>query len=272
MKAIITGTTGYLGGCVADYFVAKGIEVDPFTRQSGFVLGSSLVALSDRLAGADVLVHCSYDFRLTTWPDIFEINVTGSIALFEAAQQAGVRQLIFISSISAYDGCHSLYGRAKLEIERAVRRLGGVVIRPGLIFGDRPGGMVGRLKHVVSRLPVVPVVGGNRLQYLVHEQDLCQLIEALAVSTSRGILPMIAASERPQTFRNILDRLAKMQDRNVLFIPFPWQLLWVILRAVELFRMPMNFKSDSLIGLVKPDPRPDFSGTRAWPIQFREFE
>jgi hypothetical protein len=58
---------------------------------------------------------------------------------------AGVRRLVFISTISAFDGCRSFYGKGKLEVERITHSLGGWVIRPGLLYGEKPGGMLGRL-------------------------------------------------------------------------------------------------------------------------------
>ncbi len=70
--------------------------------------------------GADALIHCAWDMRATGWDEIHKTNVLGSIRLFEAAANEGVGKLTFISSISAFEGCQSMYGQAKLEVEEAV--------------------------------------------------------------------------------------------------------------------------------------------------------
>ena len=92
----------------------------------------------------EALVHCSYDFQLHRWSDIHEQNVQGSIRLMRQAHEQGVTRIVFISTMSAFALCKSLYGRAKFEIEREAAALGAIVVRPGLIHGERPGGMVVR--------------------------------------------------------------------------------------------------------------------------------
>ena len=76
------------------------------------------------------LVHCAYDFKPLRWDEIRAVNVEGARKLFPAARAAGVEKIICISSISAYDGCRSLYGKAKLEIEKIALDNGALVIRP----------------------------------------------------------------------------------------------------------------------------------------------
>jgi nucleoside-diphosphate-sugar epimerase len=81
----------------------------------------------------DALVHCAYDFRPKRWPEIHRVNVDGSIALLRAARESGVKRAVFISSLSSFPACRSLYGQAKLEIEAAALELGCAVVRPGLV-------------------------------------------------------------------------------------------------------------------------------------------
>ena len=76
-------------------------------------------------------MHCAYDFSLLRREDINHVNVAGSERLFAAAHEAGIGTLVYTSSISAFEGCRSLYGKAKLEIERRAGAYGALVIRPG---------------------------------------------------------------------------------------------------------------------------------------------
>ncbi len=119
----ITGSNGYVGGCVKNYFASRAWEIleltrspKPSSRGIPFQLGAEISAAA--LAGVEVLVHCAYDFTPLTLTEIRAVNVAGTEKLFQAARAAGVKKIICISTISAFDGCKSLYGKAKLEIEK----------------------------------------------------------------------------------------------------------------------------------------------------------
>ena len=86
----ITGSNGYVGSCVKNYFAARGWEVLELTRQPKpnslavkFQLGAEISPES--LAGVDALVHCAYDFLPLRWHEICAVNVEGSRKIFQAA-------------------------------------------------------------------------------------------------------------------------------------------------------------------------------------------
>jgi hypothetical protein len=191
----------------------------------------------------------------------------------KAAKAENVRKIIFISTVSAFEGCKSLYGKAKLEIEREALRLGAVVIRPGLIYGDQPGAMMGALAKAVKRSSIVPIIGnGKQLLYLVHEDDLISLILKLCTEEeSVNGSPIVAASSEGRTFREILLALASRQQKRIRFLPVPWRLCWAALKAVEVFGLRPGFRSDSIVSLVNTDP--DLQNlTTQTRFKFRKFD
>ena len=115
------------------------------------------------LDGIDTLVHCAWDMSVTRRADIWRINVGGTAALLRLAERTGVRRVIFLSSMSAYQGTNQLYGRAKLECENMAVSLGQGVARLGLVYGPGSGGMAGALRRM-TRLPVTPLVAGKSHQ------------------------------------------------------------------------------------------------------------
>ena len=175
-RCAITGASGYLGGLVARKLRADGWDVVELGRNTGhsattFALGEPVSQTA--LSGCAALVHCAYDFRQTAWQDIVRVNVEGSARLLEAARTAGVGRIVVISTISAFDGCRSMYGRAKLLIEDAAKRVDAAIIRPGLVYGPSPGAMFGKLVAQVRASSVLPMPGdGKQLMYTVHEDDL----------------------------------------------------------------------------------------------------
>jgi nucleoside-diphosphate-sugar epimerase len=221
------------------------------------------------------VIHCAYDFRPVGWKEIYRVNVEGSTRLFRAAKDAGVDRIIFISSISAFDGCSSLYGKAKLEIENVAASMGASIIRSGLVYGSRPsGGMFGALQRSVAKSKVIPLIGsGKYIQYLVHEEDLCGLIlRLLRDEENLPLGPVVAASPYGWRIRDLVQVMATAQHTRVRLVPLPWQAIWLGLKVSELLGMGLPFRSDSVISLVRQNPNPDFSLSDQLGYRFRGFD
>jgi nucleoside-diphosphate-sugar epimerase len=133
------------------------------------------------------------------------------------------------------NGCQSLYGKAKLEIEKLALDCGALVIRPGLVYGSVPGGMFGKLVGQVRKSSLIPMIGnGLQIQFLVHNEDLSAFIERCA-SGEIAITPRIltAANEQPWPFKQLLLEIARALDKKPKFIPLPWRLVWTGLKTTE---------------------------------------
>ncbi len=277
----VTGANGYLGSALCQFLKQRNCKVISLQRSYNYKdLEEKPVFFSlkdfqnpEVFNKAEALVHCAYDPIPVSWKDISEINVQGSIRLFQAAQAGGIKQIIYISSISAFDNCDSLYGKAKLAIEKEVARLGGIIIRPGLIFGGQLGGFLASLKSIATHLPLIPLIGrGNQILYFSHIEDLCGLIYKLS-STPNAIisLPITAASQKGKTFKEILITLAYQENKTPLLIPVPWKIIWMSLKILEGARIRIGFRSDSVISLVNQNPHPDFNVLKEINSSFRNF-
>ncbi len=285
-RCAVTGATGYLGSLISEYFATRGWTVFEFTRRPSPNSAASRVHVPFQLdspidsgvfldTGIRVLIHCAYDFRPIKWEDIRRINVEGSARLLRAAKKCGVDRIIFISSISAFYGCSSLYGKAKLEVEKVSADLGAFIIRPGLVYGaGLSGGMFGSLQRSVAKSAIVPLVGsGRHMQYLVHEQDFCELLLRISCEDMNPPpSPIIAASSSGWQIRDLLQALAAAQHQHVKFLPVPWQMIWLALKISELLGIAMPFRSDSVISLVRQDPKPDFLLAAQMGYKFRDFD
>ena len=275
----ITGSNGYVGGCVKNHFAAHGWEILELTRQPKpggravkFQLGGDVASAA--LAGVDALVHCAYDFKPLREEEIRAVNVEGSRKILAAARTAGIPKIIFISSISAFDGCRSLYGKAKLEIEKIALAQGALVIRPGLVYGDDAGGMFGKLAGQVRQSTLIPLIGdGAQIQFLVHQADLCAFTENCAAGRIRPIPKILtAANPQPWPFKNLLREIARRQDKKIRFVRLPWRAVWLGLKAAEVCGLKLNFRSDSLVSLMHQNPAPDFSANAQAGLICRPFQ
>jgi nucleoside-diphosphate-sugar epimerase len=280
MKKIcaITGGNGYVGGCMKNFFAGRGWEIfdlarrpKPGPRSFQFQLGDDLSP--DLLSGVSALVHCAYDFELLHWDEIAAINIEGSRKILQAARAANVPKIIYISSISAFDGCRSLYGKAKLEIEKIALANGGLAVRSGLVYGGPTGGMFGKLSEKIKNSAVIPLVGGSKVQYLVDQEDLCGYIEKFASGTievpSRALT---AAHEKPWPFKQLVLEIAGAQGKKPTLIPLPWQLVWLALKTAEACGLRLNFRSDNLVSFIYQNHAPDFSANARFGLACRPFD
>lgn len=255
--AAVTGATGYLGGRFCDALAAEGYEVRRLVRRPNLAAGERAFDLTAGLGtgaldGVDLLIHCAYDFTARSRPAIWRSNVAGSRVLLEAAQQAGVRRTIAVSSMSAYAGTRQLYGRAKLATELDALSRGMTVVRPGLVYGPSWGGTAGALRKLAT-LPVVPLVGATTHQFTVHEDDLSKAIVALGSAPFASKVPLGLANPNPVNFRELLDGLSRgATGHHARFVRIPWQALSAAMRVAELARVPLPLRADSLLGLMRP--------------------
>jgi dihydroflavonol-4-reductase len=116
MKALVTGATGFVGGAVVRSLVKIGIDVRVLARAGADLQNIQNLAvervegdlrdpasLRQSLAGCRQLYHVAAHYAL--WakdPSIFyDINVTGTKNLLEAARDVGVERIVYCSTIGA---------------------------------------------------------------------------------------------------------------------------------------------------------------------------
>lgn len=272
----ITGASGYIARHCAAQLRLDGWQVVKMGRDSArndipFVLGSA--PHMEQLRGIDALLHCAYDYSTRSWEEEQTRNVDGSVSLLETASAAGIKKIVFLSSVSAFHGCRSFYGRGKLIVEEAVRRLGGVSLRPGLVYGEPGRGMFGALERL-AQLPLLPIFdGGHQPMVLVHVQDLAR---AIGVILGQGPeffpAPITVAHPQPVEFIDILRCIAAGRGRQLRTFSIPGSLGLFLLSTAERLGVHGKFRSDSLRGLLYPNPRPDFGETERLGITFRSFD
>jgi nucleoside-diphosphate-sugar epimerase len=239
--AVVTGASGYLGSRICTTLDSKGWQVVSLvrypSRSDGRACAYDLATpvspeVREVLHSADVLVHAAYDLSLTRPVDIWRVNVDGTHRLLEVAADARIRRILVLSSMSAYEG---------------------TIVRPGLVYGERPGGMAAALRKL-TRLPIVPVISGGARQYTVREDDLMMVIAALAAVETLRTKTISVAYPIPVLLPDLMRAFAAQEGRWCRFLPVPWQLVYALLRTAELLRLRLPFRADSLLGLVRTAP------------------
>jgi len=268
----VTGATGYVGSRIALALAAE-FDVVPMGRSvEGEGIHWQMDAAQDVIAelrsrNVKALVHSAWDFTHPQATPNWQSNVEGSRKLIAAAQTAGVQHIVFISTISAFEGARSQYGKSKLAVEQMVLAAGGTVIRPGLVWGERPGGMFGSLRRQVSKGGIVPTIGDGRYpQYLVHEDDLAAIV-LRAVKGEFANRVLTVANPKPWLLRDLILRMAAEEGKTVKFVVVPWRVIYAALKTAETLGLKPGFRSDSVISLVCQNSAPEFAAD----LPMREF-
>jgi UDP-glucose 4-epimerase len=249
MRIVVVGATGNVGTSVLESLrdeprvqeivaVARRAPQRQFPRttfQPADIVSSDLAAI---FRGADAVVHLAWLIQPGRTESITHgVNVTGSSRVFEAAVQAGVRTLVYASSVGAYspgpkdrlvdeswatDGIpSSFYARHKAAVERILDRLEReqptlrvVRMRPALIFKAQAATEIRRLfagpllPRALLRpglIPIVPDVPRLRFQ-AVHSLDVGDAYRRALLSDVRGAFnlaadPTIGPGELGQVLR-----------------------------------------------------------------------
>jgi len=254
-KCIITGTTGYIGKNLLSLFKKNNWKILEFKRSGNNQLSNEFkYSLGNTpepsiFKNYDYLIHCSYDFNLTTWEEIKKTNIEGTLKLIEAAIRGGIKKIIFISSIAAHSNSKSLYGRAKFSIEQALKIYPQVtIIRPGMVFGKTHKGTFNSLENWVVKLPVIPLISHAGPLFACHIEDLSKFILNTITSDGEGFF--YAGHHTPMEFRDVLINIKKKNKIKKLIIHIPWWLPWAVLRVFELFHIPIPFRSDAILVII----------------------
>jgi dihydroflavonol-4-reductase len=115
MKALVTGATGFVGAAVARALIREGWEVRALARKGSDrrnvqhlplqVIEGDLAdrtSLARALAECQALFHVAADYRLGAFDprQLYQTNVEGTRNILEASRQAGVRRVVYTSSVA----------------------------------------------------------------------------------------------------------------------------------------------------------------------------
>ena len=257
MKALVTGSGGFIGGHLVRHLLERGYTVSCLVRPASeprALAGLAVTRISgsyfdlDSLRRAvkdmDYIFHAGAVLSAPDWPGYFRTNVEGTTNILEACAQAnpGLRTLVVVSSISAVgpaldkkplregDDCRplSLYGKSKYLAEQAAAaffaRLPIVIVRPPNVLGAGQRELLAVMNLLRRR--IVPLIGrGEKQTSICFVQDLVRALVLVAENESvRGRTYFVAAKEF-YSWREILNRLLLEMDlKFVLKIPHPLML------------------------------------------------
>jgi nucleoside-diphosphate-sugar epimerase len=250
MLLALTGATGFIGQYLLRQLPQRGYRVRVLLRRpTAVALPATSAVIGDlaqprnmaaALEGVDAVIHSAgLAHRMSGLPedDYRVLNTEATIMLARAAQRAGVKRFIFLSSIRAQCGSSSdavltealppapadAYGRSKLAAERGLAELDldWAALRLALVYGPGVKANMARLMRL-ARSPLPLPLGGLRgRRSLLALENLAAAIETVLHADAPLRRVLIAADPQALTVGEMIAAMRQGLGRrpNVLWLP-----------------------------------------------------
>jgi NADH dehydrogenase len=260
MKVLVTGGTGVVGRAAVTALVADGHSVRLLCRNAqrdatqwagGVEPWPGDVAQGTGLEGSatdcDVVLHVVGVVAATEHATLEEVNVEGTRRMLREASSAGNPKFVYISSLGSERGT-SDYHRSKRAAEALVREYEGpwVIVRPGNVYG--PGDdEISLLLRMVRTLPVIPVIGGGDTVFQpVYAGDLGRALVQVVERDDLSHRSLDIAGTENTSQNDLLDRFARITDRQPVRVGIPEFLTSIGIRMAESTGVPVPFHESQL--------------------------
>ncbi len=265
-KVLVTGASGFVGQVLCRSLLDAGIkviaavrshrpEIELSGKQFSQIVTGDITGETDwsaALAGVDAVFHLAarvHVMRETAHDALAEfrqVNVAGTAHLARSASIAGVKRLVYVSSIGVNgvltsSGAsfseadmprpHNAYAQSKWEAEQVLQRishetgLGVVIVRPPLVYGARAPGNFAQLVKVLRAGIPLPLASVNNRRSLVYVGNLVDaLIVCAAHPAAIGQTYLVSDGEDIST-SELLRQLGAAMGRPARLLPCPAVLL-----------------------------------------------
>ncbi len=206
MKAVVTGSNGFIGSTLVERLLREGVKVTCLVRKTSqlhwlkdlpvrLIYGelSDADSITPAVEKADIIYHLAGVTKAKDSEGYFVGNYQATLNLLSASLRHGPEQqkIVFVSSQAAggpsFDGkpltedCEarpvSVYGQSKLMAEEAVRDFNRyrptTVIRPPSVYGPRDKDIYVFFQQVSKGLLPLPGSGAQKVS-MIHVDDLVE--------------------------------------------------------------------------------------------------
>jgi NADH dehydrogenase len=275
-SVFLTGANGFLGRRLLPLLAACAerkifclVHKKPTESQQQnveFISGDLLSgnAFAHALDGCDAVVHLAAATGKHSPEDYFRINRDGSKSLMAAAQQAGVRRFVHVSTIAVKfsDKSHYPYAQSKEQAEMAVKQssLHWTIVRPTMIFGKDAPVLAGLSR--LAALPLVPIFGNGLTPVQpIHADDVAASLIAMLEDESLIGRTVEIGGPEVVSIENLLLRIRSSVGRgSAPVVHLPARLIAACLGWVEPWLRPLlpltagQLASFTNPGTISPDP------------------
>ncbi len=259
----LTGATGFIGRHLLRDLPKRGYRIRVLLRRpvelppeaDGAVVGDLARPsnMTEALRDVDAIVHSAgLAHAMTGLPedDYRTVNVQATVDLAKAAERAGVKRFVFLSSVRAQTGptteavlteamaAHptDAYGRSKLDAELGLAdllrdsSLDWAALRPVLVYGNGVKGNMAALLKLAQSSWLLPFGGLHAKRSLLHLDNLTAGIDTLLNAEGPLRRPFLIADREPLSVSEMIAAIRAGLGREPGLLPVPEMLLNVASR------------------------------------------
>jgi uncharacterized protein YbjT (DUF2867 family) len=228
MRVAVTGASGFIGSAVAERLRGSGHDVTAITRRPERYTGAGTPVAADigeadslrrALAGHDAAYYLVHSLADT---DFAERDRVGAQAFADAANDAGLSQVVYLGGLGDDDDDLSPHLRSRREVESILLRTApSTALRAGIVIGD--GGISWEiLRQLVERLPVMvtPRWVETRTQPIALDDALFDLTGVLGRAEAIGETYEIGGPEA-LTYRRMMQVVCDLMGHRRVIVPVP---------------------------------------------------
>jgi nucleoside-diphosphate-sugar epimerase len=175
------------------------------------------------------------------------VNVDGTGNLAECAVRAGVKRLVFLSSIkvngeentTAYsEQCppspEDAYGVSKMEAERVIKEVADgsvmetVILRPPLVYGPGVKANFLALMRLVSQKIPLPLSGVKNQRSFIYLGNLVDCIQCCMAHPSAAGQTYLVSDDHDLSTPKLIRLLASAMNKSAFLFPFPVGILIIL--------------------------------------------
>jgi len=285
-KILITGSTGFVGQKLCKKLISANYSIREAVRSNSekqlgikeiFNVGEidKSTNWSASLQDIDCVIHCAArahvmnENKLDTLATYRKVNVDGTRNLAEQCAKAGVKRLIFLSSIKvngektkvSFSFRHDdnpkpedAYGISKWEAELALQKVSKkygieiVIIRAPLVYGPNVKGNFLKLINIAARRIPLPISRVNNVRSFVGVENLIDLISCCIKHPAAAGKIFLVSDNKDMSTPELLKKIGKAMGKCQYFIPLPVSILQflgaIIGKSSEIERLVSNLQVD----------------------------
>lgn len=260
---LLTGANGFVGQHLGAYLAKQGHQVIATLRRDDVIFDYTPAHVAKinvidadtdwttALEGVEVVIHLAARVHVmrekATDPllEFRQMNVEGTVRLAQQAVEAGVRRIVFISSIKVNGEVTTTrpfteqddaipedpYAYSKWEAEQhlmdvaAKTGLEVSIIRPPLVYGPGVRGNFLSLMGLAAKGWPLPLASIDNRRSLVGIENLCSLIEVCARHPQAADDVFLVADGQDISTPELIRMLAEAMNRSSRLLPFPTAIL-----------------------------------------------
>lgn len=256
-RLLVTGANGFVGLFLCDELMRRGMQVSAAIRtRNQLPSGVELVTVgaidgatdwSKALVGASVVIHLAarvHVMRDTAFDPLEEfrkVNLHGTENLARQAAQAGVRRLVYVSSIkvngeqtadvpfSETDTANPQdpYGVSKWEAEQVLHQVARetglevVIVRPPLVYGKGVKGNFAQMMKVLGRDIPLPLASVENRRSLIHVGNLVDAVILCATHPMAANQTYLVSDGEDVSTPDLLRQLGAAMGHTARLFPCP---------------------------------------------------